>query len=214
MRAQNFVPRLKAHLLARHLKMPYLGEEVTFTDAQLDDVIIQYGRILEHATASFHYTTYDIRREQDNINSRSQRRYIMVPSFEEPDPDDIDSDARVHPYWYARVLGIYHVKVYLPGNGNRPEKMSFMWVRWFGRDLETPGGPSTLRLDKIGYVYGEDPEAFGFIDPAIVLRACHLIPAFADGMTRDLLRPSRARDDANNGDWAHYYVMRSVFSPS
>ncbi|KAJ7241209.1 hypothetical protein B0H12DRAFT_1074570 [Mycena haematopus] len=44
------------------------------------------------------------------------------------------------------------------------------------------------RLPKIGFVSEEDPNAFGFLDPALVLRGCHLVPAFAGGRTSQLLK--------------------------
>ncbi|RDB17802.1 hypothetical protein Hypma_000674 [Hypsizygus marmoreus] len=60
--------------------------------------------------------------------------------------------------------------------------------------MEWRGGPATLRLDRVGFVPGDDPDAFSFIDPALVIRACHLVPAFSLGRTFRLLRPSVARD--------------------
>ena len=58
--------------------------------------------------------------------------------------------------------------------------------------------------------------AFGFLDPAQVIRAVHLIPAFHSGRREDLLQgPSIARkyqEDEDNkrlreqSDWAYFYV--------
>ena len=65
-----------------------------------------------------------------------------------------------------------------------------------------------MKLDRIGYVCEDDPSgAFGFLDPALVVRACHLIPAFAYGRTTSLLGPSVARDSLT-GDWESYYISR------
>jgi hypothetical protein len=86
--------------------------------------------------------------------------------------------------------------------------MEFLFVRWFGLDADWNAGPSHLRLDRVGYVQEDDAEAFGFLDPAHVLRACHLIPAFSVGRTAELLGPSFARDDNRHGDWENYYVNR------
>ncbi|EIW80784.1 hypothetical protein CONPUDRAFT_33177, partial [Coniophora puteana RWD-64-598 SS2] len=118
-------------------------------------------------------------------------------------------------FWYARVLGVYHAKVFCGTSvGQKPERFEFLHVRWFGCDPEWTGGPESLQLDRIGYVPfdGHNKQAspaFGFVDPGDVLRACHLIPAFAVGKTLDLLPPSSARD-SREGDWINYYVMRFV----
>ena len=86
--------------------------------------------------------------------------------------------------------------------------MEFLWVRWYGAEPDWVGGPATLRLDRVGYVPEDDPSgAFGFLDPALVVRACHLIPAFAHGQTVSQLTPSIPRDHLT-GDWESYYVSR------
>ena len=79
-------------------------------------------------------------------------------------------DAR-HPFWYARVLGIYHANCYFGLNSStQPDRMEFLFVRWFGRDPDWQGGPGTCRLDQIGWVPEDDPSgAFGFLDPARVI---------------------------------------------
>lgn len=176
-----------------------------FNPEQLSSVNIQHQRLHTHATAAFNYTTYDVRRDQDTINAKSDRCHVMVKS----DETDVDGLAP-HPYWYARVLGVFHVNVHPPGTHSRvPRRYEVLWVRWLGRDPEWESGPRHLRLDRIGYVPQHYPEAFGFLDPAHVLRACHLIPAFALGKTTSMLGPSTARDSID-GDWLNYYVMRSV----
>ena len=120
------------------------------------------------------------------------------------------NDAR-HPFWYTWVLGIYHANVYFgPNFGPQLECMEFLFVQWFGRDPDWQGGPGTCRLDRIGWVPESDPSgAFGFLDQARVIRACHLIPAFSCGKTTDLLSASRARDFPT-ADWVNYYVSRYV----
>ncbi|KIM53916.1 hypothetical protein SCLCIDRAFT_57625, partial [Scleroderma citrinum Foug A] len=51
-------------------------------------------------------------------------------------------------------------------------------------------------------------DAFGFLDPSLVLHACHLIPAFAKGRTDSLLpcSPSVVRENGDLDDWTAYYV--------
>jgi hypothetical protein len=118
-----------------------------------------------------------------------------------------------HRYWYARVLGVFHAKVIHSGPEARNrsvQHMEFLWVRWFGMEPGYRWGFKTARLPKIGFVPDTDEGAFGFLDPSLVIRGCHLVPCFAGGHTLDLLRSStftaaRRADEAY--DWANYYVM-------
>jgi hypothetical protein len=71
---------------------------------------------------------YDVTQDHDSINCNTSRRNIMLRACD---------DAR-HPFWYARVLGIYHVNTYF-GASIQPERMDFLFVRWFGRDPDWQG---------------------------------------------------------------------------
>lgn len=143
-----------------------------------------------HQTLQVNYTTYDMRRDQDTI-SVSRHPDVMVLAPEEPDVPESEK----HSYWYARVLGIYHILVRLsdaPDSGY--QKMEFLWVRWFGRESVELGGFKKRRLRRIGFVDCGDPGEFGFLDPSLVIRAVHLIPAFKCGKSDDALPgPSIAR---------------------
>lgn len=198
---KNFYNNLLSHLLARHLHQVTVSDEPAYTSTELANVKIQYNTIFSHATTTLNYTAYDVTQDHDSINCNTSRRDIMLRACD---------DAH-HPFWYARVLGIYHANTYIgPNSGNRPERMDFLFVRWFGRDPDWQGGPGTCRLDRIGWVPENDPSgAFGFLNPARVIRACHLIPAFSYGKTAQLLSPSQARDFPT-ADWVNYYVSRCV----
>ena len=89
--------------------------------------------------------------------------------------------------------------------------MEFLWVRWSGKDANWNAGPDSLRLDRVGYVPSSDADAFGFLDPKLVLRACHLIPSFHWGKTLRLLGPSIAHD-SNKGDWTTYHYNTVVYN--
>ena len=201
---KNFYNNLLCHLLARHLSQVSVSDEPEYTSSDLENVKIQYNTIFSHATATIHYMAYDITQDLDSINCNSPRRDVMLRACD---------DAR-HPFWYARVLGIYHANCYFgPNSSTQPDRMEFLFVRWFGRDPDWQGGPGTCRLDQIGWVPEDDPSgAFGFLNPARVIRACHLIPAFAYGQTTRLLSPSQARE-FSTGDWTNYYVSRYVNEP-
>ena len=129
----------------------------------------------------------------------------MVLSPENEDP---------HPYWYARILGIYHANVRYIGTNStvsrEPQRMEFLFVRWFGRELTPKAGWKAKRLICVGFVPGNDEGVFGFIDPAQVIHSVHLIPAFAWGHTDNYLPGQQSivvhGVDEPDDDWQFYYV--------
>ncbi|EUC55133.1 hypothetical protein RSOL_093500, partial [Rhizoctonia solani AG-3 Rhs1AP] len=63
----------------------------------------------------------------------------------------------------------------------------------------------------IGYSTGHSLSAtYGFIDPASVVRASHLIPAFYYGRGPSLTERQSIGSDSTEGDWDSYYVNRFV----
>ena len=151
------------------------------------------------------YTTYDVRRDGDTINPRLYPD-IMVNSPE--------TGPGAQPYWYARVIGIFHAYI----SSTHPEvrektlrSMDFLWVRWFGME---PGpyrhGFRRARLPKIGFVEASDDYAFTFLDPAQVIRGAHFIPAFSAGRTTALLpvtkSVARVLNPDEKDDWVNFYV--------
>lgn len=158
-----------------------------------------------HKTMRINYTTYDMRRDYDTINSRTHP-FVMVPSPE--------TEPGSHPFWYACVLGVFHAEVQHTGQHSRnfrPQKMEFLWVRWLGIVPGHSFGRKKARLPKIGFVPDADEFAFGFLDPAYIVRGCHLIPSFVDGKSTELLSAdlegtTEARPDGGCDDWANYYV--------
>ncbi|OSX57455.1 hypothetical protein POSPLADRAFT_1156730, partial [Postia placenta MAD-698-R-SB12] len=198
----NFIPQLKNHLLSRLLGLDFDGDEHEYTAAQRDSVIILGNKIYHHKVLRVNYTTYDIRRNQDSMNSHAHCD-IMIHSCE--------SGPGVHPYWYARVIGIFHASVVhadATATNRSLQCIEFLWVRWFGIDPDHRYGSHRAHLPKIGFVPESDPCAFGFLDPSLVIRGCHLIPTFADGRTLELLScpDSIARTAGEVDDWASYYV--------
>jgi len=124
-----------------------------------------------------------------------------------------ETGPNAHPYWYARVLGVFHAQVMHigPEAQNRSiQHMEFLWVRWFGVEPSYRWGFKAACLPKIGFVPDADSSAFGFLDPSLVIRGCHLVPSFADGCTAELLHtstPTAVRLPEDIDDWAKYYVM-------
>ena len=89
------------------------------------------------------------------------------------------------------------------------QRVDFLWVRWFGRDVSFNAGWKARRLHRIGFLKASQCDAFGFLDPSLIIRGAHIIPAFAHGQTDDLLHPplSVARMPLNeNCDWRYYYI--------
>lgn len=173
-----------------------------------NSLFIVNNRIYRHKILRINYTTYDVRRDQDSINPRT-RSDIMVLANDEDN---------THPYWYARVLGVFHAYAQyndLESDDIVPEpfRIDFLWVRWYGLDSErkSAGGFKTKRPYCIGFIDGKDPDAFGFLDPDDVIRAVHLKPIFARGRTSDFLPSSIARrPDEFDKDWERFYVNMYV----
>ena len=118
-----------------------------------------------------------------------------------------------HPYWYARIIGIYHTLIRHESSPD-PIPLEFLFVRWYGLDLDRTSrfGWKIRRLPKIGFVpdnseSNDGSPSFGFLDPAQAIRGVHLIPSFAEGLTDELLEPSFARlEHEGDYDWRCYYV--------
>ena len=206
------MPKLQDHLLGRLLGRDFDGDtHDSFTPADRQSVRILSGRVYSVSTCQIFYTTYDIQRQTDTINTKSCPD-IMVHA---PPPDIA---TQYEPYWYARVLGIYHAKVSCShqgfANGNELRRMEFLWVRWFGAEPGYRHGFQRARLLKIGFVPSSEEDAFGFLDPRHVIRACHLIPAFSCGQTNELLPVAKTdarrlrygQTQAESEDWTNFYV--------
>jgi hypothetical protein len=187
----------------------YDGDELDFTLADRRGVLIMKNTVYRHKVLRINYTTYDMRRTQDSLNPRiSGHSDIMVLS-----PENENQNEDPHPYWYARILGIYHADIRYTGPNSavsrEPQHMEFLFVRWFGRDPTLQAGWKAKRLICLGFVPGNDETAFGFLDPTQVIRSIHLIPAFAWGRATKYL-PQRsviARGIKEpEDDWQLYYV--------
>ena len=194
---QEFVPRLKDHLLSRLLNDEYDGNEQVFTSEERNTVhfVNNLNRVFQLKCFQLNYTTYDIRHEQDMLHP-GHGAFIMMLS-QEDGPD-------AHPFWYAQVLSTFFIAV---NHRGVDKMMEILWVRWFGVMPGHKWGIKKAHLPQIGFV-PDSPGAFRFLDPMLVLCACHLIPAFAEGCTDSLLPhgPSVARENGDLDDWKAYYV--------
>lgn len=177
-------------------------------DHYRDSLSIRNDRLYQQKTVSFNFTTYDMRRDRDTVNPRSHPDILLLTSQE--DEDDF-------PFAYARVIGIFHAECRYTGPGSTTrawENQDFLWVRWFAQDpaADTPGGFRHRRLPRLTFLDPSDESedaypAFGFVDPARVLRGAYIVPGYHCGPTDTLLPPdSVGRADGSQHDWAAYYA--------
>ncbi|TFY73276.1 hypothetical protein EWM64_g10736, partial [Hericium alpestre] len=208
---RGFFPKLQDHLLRRLLSTDTPDTDFVdrdFADGERARLILQHGRVYRHKTMRVNYTTYDVRRGSDTINLKLHPD-IMVLSREDP-----QDGVAPHPFWYARILGIFHANVLYRDtvtSALRPRRMEFLWVRWFGRADTSRTRRNLRRLQRVGFVPDEDDEAYGFVDPADVIRGVHLIPAFAHGKEEDVFEEiSSGEVVTEKDDWNFYYVNHFV----
>jgi hypothetical protein len=82
-----------------------------------------------------------------------------------------EDDDDQHPYWYAQIIRIFHVEVWDCNDGamEKPRRMEFLFMRWFGCNAKFLSGWSAKCLPHIGFITGEDPNAFGFLNPDVII---------------------------------------------
>jgi len=175
-----------------------------FTDDDRATVRIEGDCIYQTSSMQINYTTYDVRCDSDTIKPGTYPD-IMVKSPE--------TGPEAQPYWYARVIGIFHAVVssyHQEVQSSLQHRMDFLWVRWFGMEPEYRYGFRYTRLPKIGFMVSTDKYAFGFLDPMQVIRGAHVIPAFSEGRTVDLLPATksvaRVLNPGHEDDWLNFYV--------
>ena len=201
---QNFIYKLRIHLLSRLLGKGLNGDDLSlFTDEERNSIRIVNNTIYSTKEVVVNYTTYDVRRDSDIINT-STRPYVVLRSPE--------VGTGSHPYWYAQILGIYHAHVstsHPAAPKPSAQRMEFLWVRWLGIEPGHRSGSKAARLPKVGFVEDTDEDAFGFLDPDLIIRGSHLIPAFNSGRTHALMPyngPTVTRPPGEKDDWTNFYV--------
>ncbi|KAK1235358.1 hypothetical protein PQX77_001424 [Marasmius sp. AFHP31] len=203
----DFVPKLKDYLLTTFKKLPF-DNLLEFSDEDRQSIILLSDRIYAHSICHMNYTSYDVRRCQDTITPRYHPDIMMLS----------DSTTDPHPYSYARVIGIFHANVVYQTRKNnalvkKTRRKNFLWVCWFERDMEYDCGFEAKRLPRLQFMDSESPDAFGFVDPAHVLRTCHIVNAPAHGTTVDLLPEGsmgRQMEDSEGEIHQHDYKLYYV----
>jgi len=218
---QNFVTNLNLHLLPRiqerlqqlsvhepsHPESNFPESPSHIQQQALNSILIKDNKLFLHKVVRFYYTTYDIRRSEDIVNPLTSHCDIMLLAT--PENEGIGALPPSHPFTYARVLGIYHVNVIYTGPGMvdyEAMRFDFLFVRWFElRDDSQVKDEEAL--DRLYFPPMSSKGSFGFVDPQLVLRGCHLIPVFSQGRRHDdgigLSRLSR-----DGFEWKSYFVNR------
>lgn len=197
---KDFREKLQCHCLARLTSLS--STDAVFPSRDYSEVEFHKDRIYPHTRIAINYPTYDVKRAQDPVGTNTKKRDIMLLAT--------DGGENGPPFRYGHILGIFHVKVRHRKLASEYERHDVLHVRWFRQDAHFDSGWAARRLDRIEFLPSDDAAAFGFVDPAVVIRGSHLIPAFAHGRTHTLLRslgPSIAQEGPD-GDWRYYYVAR------
>ena len=94
---------MKDHLLSTLLGLDYDGDECIFTGQERNVIrLSNTDKVVQSKILRINYTTYDIRQDYNTINIACGD-IIMTASRDDE-----------HPFWYARVLKAFHIKVSFP----------------------------------------------------------------------------------------------------
>lgn len=204
---------LRQHLLHRQQRALHVNMDPADPQSQTQSIFFKGDRMYSHKLVQFNYTTYDVRRAQDVVNPGTSHCNIMLLAGARPRPVALEVAptpeqplAQPHPYLYARVLGIYHANMIYTGPGMvgyTPKRMDFLWVRWY----EHQEGEHPDRLEQLFFPPISSEGAFGFVDPADVVRGCHIIPRFSKGKRHPGgVGFSKLAQDSS--DWLSYNIGR------
>ncbi|TEB23291.1 hypothetical protein FA13DRAFT_1640029, partial [Coprinellus micaceus] len=163
--------------------------------------------LYQHDIMNIHFTSYDGRRQQDVVNPKTCRRDVMC--LAEESDSEVSPRAPKHRLSYYRILGIYHVNVVYQGRGTldrKPRCFDLLWVRPF-KPFKDERAWSDQQLDRLEFYPLEDPNTIDFLDPADVLRACHIIPRFSLGQVEGRA-PEYSRIARADEDWNEYFINR------
>lgn len=108
-------------------------------------------------------------------------------------------------YLYAKVIGIHHVNIVRVANVYESHQFEFLLVRWY-ESVQIHAWDSHT-LGRVRFRPLAHQNAFGFVDPGMVLRACHIIPAFSQGQ-RNPGESGISPLAGDKHDWHEYYVNR------
>ena len=79
---QDFIPKLKDHLLGHLWNQLYDGDQDPFSDHDCMSVHIVDNRIYSSQVLRIDYTTYDIHRDQDSVNPHTHPDIMVLSSIQ------------------------------------------------------------------------------------------------------------------------------------
>lgn len=204
---------LKEHLLPRMKQLLQIRVDSQHSGDNLPLPIFFKGeRMYSHKIARFNYTTYDVRRAQDVVNPATPHCNVMLLSDAVSSAGSLEpGPSQSHPYLYAQVIGIYHANIIYTGPGmldHTPHRMDFLWVRWYNYQ----DGENTARLGRLSFPPITSEGAFGFVNPADIIRGCHVIPRFSQGK-RYPTGNGLSKFAHDSHDWLEYHIDRYVSFP-
>ncbi|KAJ3925316.1 MAG: hypothetical protein NXY57DRAFT_89260 [Lentinula lateritia] len=75
-----------------------------------------------------------------------------------------DAEDRIqHPYWFARIIGVFHINIVHSGllsKSHKPQKFNVLYVRWFGHVIEHGKTDQFLNGPSLARQENEDNEDF------------------------------------------------------
>lgn len=189
---------MKQHILPRIKAFPSIcsASETDFEFSDWEAILFKHDQIYRHKIMRINFTGYNVCRDEDVIHTGTQHSNIMV----------LTSDS-VHPFSYAKVLGIFHTNITYIGEGNhnyRSCHLEFLWVRWY--ELQSSGSWAMQHLDEIRFPAMENDHSFGFLDPNDILRACYIIPCMKKGKTHSSNTSGISHLSQDIHDWQSYVV--------
>ncbi|KAF9494851.1 hypothetical protein BDN71DRAFT_1392748, partial [Pleurotus eryngii] len=176
-----FIPKLKQHILFCLTHPDEYIEDKEFEQEQWNKVKIASDHVYVHKSPHVSYTTYDLRHGEDTMNPHTHSDVMVLKC----------NEADAHPFSYARILGVFHVKVEHEDLLSMPQDIDVLWVCWFQVSTKYRSGMKCKWLTRLSFVKGTD--AFDFVSPDIVIHGSQIIPAFVWGPTDTLLGCSVAQ---------------------
>ena len=179
--------------------------------AEPKHIILCHNQMYLHKIIKFNYTMYDMQQDQDVLNpGTSHCNFMALVQLE------LDGASDEHPFLYGHVLNVFHMNVIYNSprmTDYNPQYFDVLWVCWYNLENLSLHKSKTTKpklshcLDQLVFPPLDREDSLGFLDPADVLRGCHIIPAFTTGRCfLDSEGLSKwAREDR---DWNAYYVAR------